>query len=74
MIVRAWYKNKEGQSRIVTHRYFITTGNLRKYKNTTVVSIVTNPENLFDPIKGIYVIVYDYLLEIKKIIKWFGYR
>ena len=67
MIVRAYCKNKEGQSEIIDHTYFVTTGNLAQYKNTTVVSIVTNPDNLFDPVKGIYVVGYDYLEEKKKL-------
>ena len=67
MIVRAYCINDEGQSKIVTHSYFVTTGKLSQYKNITVVSIVTNPENLFDPEKGIYVVGYKYLEEIKKL-------
>ena len=67
MIIRAYCKNKEGQSRIIDHSYFITTGNLSRYKNITIVSIVTNPDNFFDPAKGIYVVGYDYIEEKKKI-------
>ena len=67
MIVRAYCKNEEGQSKIISHSYFVTSGNLEQYKNNTVISIVTNPENLFDPVKGIYVVGYDYLEEKKKL-------
>ena len=67
MIIRAFCKNEEGQSKIIDHTYFVTTGNLSQYKNITVVSIVTNPDNLFDPVRGIYVVGYDYLEEKKKI-------
>ena len=70
MIVRAFCKNDEGQSKIISHSYFITSGNLKQYKNITLVSIVTNPDNLFDPIKGIYVVGYDYLEEKKKLIEF----
>ena len=67
MIVRAYCKNEEGQSQIISHSYFVTSGNLKQYKNNTVISIVTNPDNLFDPVKGIYVVGYDYLEEKKKL-------
>ena len=67
MVIRAYCKNEEGQSRIIDHSYFITTGNLEQYKNITIVSIVTNPDNFFDPVKGIYVVGYDYIEEKKKI-------
>ena len=70
MIIRAFCKNEEGQSKIIDHSYFVTTGNLAQYKNITIVSIVTNPENLFDPVKGIYVVGYDYLEEIKKLVEF----
>ena len=33
MIVRAFCKNDEGQSKIISHSYFITSGNLKQYKN-----------------------------------------
>ena len=67
MIVRAYCINKEGQSKIISHSYFVTTGKLEQYKKTTIVSIVTNPENLFDPNRGIYVVGPKYLEEMKKI-------
>ena len=68
MIIRAYCKNEEGQSQIISHTYFVTTGSLAQYKETTVVSIVTNPENFFDPVKGIYVVGYKYLEEIKRLV------
>ena len=56
MVVCAVTKNSEGiYSKIFVQTYFITTGNLEFYQDYTVVSLVTNPENLFDPDKGIYV-------------------
>ena len=33
MIIRAYCKNEEGQSRIIDHSYFVTTGNLAQNKN-----------------------------------------
>jgi len=65
--VRAYCKNEEGQSKIISHSYFVTSGNLEQYKNNTVISIVTNPDNLFDPLKGIYVVGYEYIEEKKKL-------
>ena len=68
MIIRAFCRNEEGQSKIIDHSYFVTTGNLAQYKKTTIVSIVTNPDNFFDPNKGIYVVGYKYLEEKKKLV------
>ena len=67
MIIRAFCINEEGISKIITQSYFVTTGQLAQYKNITTISIVTNPENLFDPDKGIYVVGYKYLEEMAKI-------
>ena len=56
MVIRAVTKNSEGEfSDIITKTYFVTNGGLSKYQDLTVVSLVTNPENLFDPEFGIYV-------------------
>ena len=66
MIVRAFCKNDEGQSKIISHSYFVSSDNLKKYKNITLVSIITNPDNLFDPKKGIYVVGNNYIEEKKK--------
>jgi len=56
MIIRAVAKNSKGEySDIITKTYFVTDRFLRKYQDLTVVSLVTNPENLFDPEFGIYV-------------------
>ena len=56
MVVCAVTKNSEEiYSKIFIQTYFITTGNLELYQDYTVVSLVTSPENLFDPEKGIYV-------------------
>ena len=56
MIVRAVTKNAKGEfSEIISKTYFVTTDDLFVYQDLTVISIVTNPENLFDPDIGIYV-------------------
>ena len=56
MIIRAVAKNSKGEySDIITKTYFVTNQLLGKYEDLTVVSLVTNPENLFDPEFGIYV-------------------
>ena len=55
-VVRAVSKNTIGEfSEVNSKIYFITNGDLEIYKDLTIVSIVTNPENLFDPDIGIYV-------------------
>ena len=55
-VVRAVAKNSKGEfSGISSRTYFVTTDELAVYQDCTVVSIVTNPENLFDPDIGIYV-------------------
>ena len=55
MIVRAMTKNELGQSKIIEKTFFITTDELAYYKDLTVVSLITNPENLFDADYGIYI-------------------
>ena len=61
-VVRAAAKNSNGTfSNVVSQTYFISSGNLSQYKNMTVVSLVTDPENLFDPEKGIYVTGNQYI-------------
>ena len=66
MVVRACSKNNERNSIVISHTYFVTTGSLAQYQDFTVVSLVTNPENLFDPDKGIYVVGNEYVEAIKK--------
>ena len=56
MIVRAVSKNEKGEfSQVITKTYFVTNEDLYKYEDTTVISLVTDPENLFSPDFGIYV-------------------
>lgn len=62
MVIRAVIKNSAGNySEIISNTYFITTNDLSYYQDLTVVSLVTNPENLFDPEIGIYVTGNQYL-------------
>ena len=61
MIVRAVTIKGNSQSKIVEKSYFITTGNLADYQNYLVISLVTNPSNLFDPEIGIYVTGKQYI-------------
>ena len=62
MVIRAVIKNSAGSySEIISNTYFITTNDLSYYQDLTVVSLVTNPENLFDPEIGIYVTGNQYL-------------
>ena len=56
MIIRAVSKNGEKYGNIISKTYFITEQELSQFETFTVVSLVTNPENLFDPEKGIYVL------------------
>ena len=56
MIVRAVSKNEKGEfSQVISKTYFVTNEDLYKYEDTTVISLVTDPENLFSPDFGIYV-------------------
>jgi len=56
MVIRAVSKNTQGEfSKIFDKTYFITTGDLKQYQDLSIVSLVTNPDNLFDPDYGIYV-------------------
>ena len=67
MIVRAVSKNSKNEfSDIITKTYFVTNDLLIKYQDLTVISIVTNPENLFDPDIGIYVTGTRYQEELEK--------
>ena len=63
MVVRAYSKNKDGESKVITHVYFVTTDTLAYYQDLTVVSLVTNPDDLFDPDKGLMVVGNDYIRE-----------
>lgn len=52
-IIRAIAYDKDGNSsEIITKSYFV---GLDEYKNKNVISLVTDPDNLFDDEKGIYV-------------------
>ena len=61
-VVRAAAVDSQGRtSEVITKTYFIGSTNVSKYKNMKVISLVTDPDNLFDYEKGIYVLgkVYD---------------
>ncbi len=61
-VVRAAAKSADGVfSEVISQTYFVTTSNLAQYQNLTVVSLVTDPDNLFDPDTGIYVTGNQYL-------------
>ena len=57
MIIRALVKkiNNNILSETIDNTYFITTSNLKYYSNFTVISLITDPKNLFDENFGIYV-------------------
>ena len=56
MVIRAVAKNEKGNfSEVVCETYFVTDKDLNKHKNRTVISLVTDPDNLFSPDTGIYV-------------------
>ncbi|SEH84725.1 Lamin Tail Domain [Ruminococcus flavefaciens] len=61
-VVRAMAVDSQGRtSSIITKTYFIGSANVERYRNMKVISLVTDPSNLFDYEKGIYVTgkVYD---------------
>ena len=70
MIIRAVTKNSKGEfSEVITKTYFVTNGGLSKYQDLTVISLVTNPENLYDPDYGIYVAGNQYQEALRKAIE-----
>ncbi|MGN0606642.1 MAG: CotH kinase family protein [Oscillospiraceae bacterium] len=61
-VVRAAAKSADGIfSDVISRTYFVTTGNLAQYKDMMVVSLVTNPDFLFDSETGIYVTGNQYI-------------
>ena len=55
-IIRAIAVDSQGRSSsIITKTYFVGSANVAKYRNMKVISLVTDPDNLFDYEKGIYV-------------------
>ena len=61
-VVRAVAVDSQGRaSDIITKTYFVGSANVERYKKMKVISLVTDPDNLFDYDKGIYVLgkVYD---------------
>ena len=67
MVIRAAAKNSKGEwSEVSTKIYFVTSYDLYKYQDLTVVSVVTDPENLFGPDLGIYVTGNVYMETLRK--------
>ena len=62
-VVRAAARNADGTfSKVVTNTFFVMDRDkLSYYSDIPVVSMVTDPDNLFDPDKGIYVCGNQYL-------------
>ena len=55
-VVRAVAVDSQGRkSSVITKTYFIGSANVERYKKMKVISLVTDPDNLFDYEKGIYV-------------------
>ena len=70
MIIRAAAKNSKGEfSEVITKTYFVTNEKLYYYQDLVVISLVTNPENLFDPDIGIYVTGNQYQEALRKAIE-----
>ena len=61
MVVRAVSVTDNSHSKVVDNSYFITTGSLAEYEQYLILSLVTNPANLFDPEIGIYVTGKQYI-------------
>lgn len=60
MVIRAVCVDADGNySDVVTKNYFVEK-NAAYYKSMKVISIVTDPDNLFDPQNGIYVVGDNY--------------
>lgn len=56
-VVRASYRDADGNfSKVKTESYFVGYGAKAGYRDINVISIVTDPENLFGHDKGIYVL------------------
>ncbi len=62
-VIRAVAQNEDGEfSEVVTKSYLIMNSTkIDFYSNISVLSLVTNPENLFDKDKGIYVVGQRYV-------------
>ena len=56
MVVRAVSKKGESFGNTISKTYFITDKDLSLFQRYSIISLVTNPDNLFDADKGIYVL------------------
>lgn len=55
-VIRAVAEDENGiMSAVSTATYFVGSDIAQKYKNVTVISVVSDPKDLFDPVRGIYV-------------------
>lgn len=56
-LIRAVAVDSQGRvSDIVTKTYFVGSANVEKYRNMKVISLVSDPDNLFGEERGIYVL------------------
>ena len=61
-VVRAAAKNADDTfSSVGQQTYFVTNGNLDRYSDTTVISLVTDPDNLYGEEEGIFVLGKQYI-------------
>ena len=61
-VIRAAVKSEGSWSKTVTNTYFVLPASrIGFYQNVKVISLVTPPENLNDPERGIYVCGQQYL-------------
>ena len=65
MVIRAVSKKGEVYGNTTSKTYFITNKELSQFQRFSIISLVTNPDNLFDPDKGIYVLG-NLFMEYKK--------
>lgn len=66
-IVRAVCMDEQGAaSPVVTQSYFVDFEEKQGYDNLPVISLVTEPENLFDSENGIYVLGENFLQEVEE--------
>ena len=65
MVIRAASKNGDIYGNVTSKTYFITKEELSQFQRFTVISLVTDPDNLFDADRGIMVLG-NLFMEYKK--------
>ena len=65
MVIRAASKNGDIYGNVTSKTYFITKAELSQFQRFTVISLVTDPDNLFDADRGIMVLG-NLFMEYKK--------